>query len=182
MLKGNKFYVHQWIRWCGIKWWSLYYDLWCWSCKGFYRTYTMRGRNHGLFIFFNLHVIKAYMCVVCMLSCSYKCYLGDLKTFYVFCVLRRFFCREGGDLGSRNIGKIWLVSLVLLDLSGNRKIHKILVFSSKNQVIILQFLESSVIACWTICQEWRPMAVLLKSFQLCQGCKSVPPFQGEKLK
>lgn len=122
------------------------------------------------------------MIVVCMLSCNYKCcYLGGLKTFYILCVMRRFSCREGGDLSSRNIGKIWLVSLVLFDLSEYRNTHNILVFSSENQVITLQFLVSSVTAFWTICQESRPMAVLLKSFQLCQGCRSVPPFQGEKL-
>jgi len=60
---------------------------------------------------FILHVTdtKAYICVVCMSSCSYECcYLGNLTMFYIFCVLRRFSCRESGGLGSRNIGKIWL--------------------------------------------------------------------------
>lgn len=71
----------------------------------------MHGRNHGLFLIFFFLILdvtdtKAYMCVVCMLSCSYKCcYVGGLKMFSIFRVLRRFPCRKWGGLHSRNIGK-----------------------------------------------------------------------------
>lgn len=75
-------------------------------------------------------------------------------------------------------GKISVLDL----LESKRNVqHVCVIYFTKNQVTIPQFLEYSVIAFWTIYQESRPMAVLLKSFQLCQGYRSVPPFQGEKL-
>lgn len=138
---------------------------------------TLCGRNHALFI---LHVTVQRR--TCVFACCYvvRNVIEGVWKLHIFVSSGDSPVGEDGGLGSRNTGKIWLVSWVLLHLSANRKIHDILMFSSKNQVTILQFLESSVTAFWTIFREWRPMAVLLKSFQLCRGCRSVPPFQGGK--